>query len=151
MDIVLGVIANADQAKQVAATRSLIEAGRSMAKPKAKHVAVPAPSYAELDQPPALLRKDQSRVPQDPQSNSTAAPSKAAKAMTGLETVLAGKLLEAMTPEENSSVYGSGTAGRVWKGLFIEAAAASVAEAGVLSTRKPEAGEKRGITAFVQR
>lgn len=58
------------------------------------------------------------------------APDAAGRAYRGLEEVLLARLVEAMLPNDAKSFYGSGTAGRVWRGFLAEQIARSVAEGG---------------------
>lgn len=68
-------------------------------------------------------------------------------AYRGLEEVLLGRLLETMMPSDAASVYGGGTAGRIWRGFMAEhlaksaAAGQGVGVAAALSAHAPRRGD----------
>jgi Rod binding domain-containing protein len=52
------------------------------------------------------------------------------------EAVLLQNMIEAMMPEDDSAVYGSGTAGSVWKSMMAEKVATEIARTGRLGIAK---------------
>jgi len=113
-DIVLDVARAADPARYAEAAARLTRpaAGSAAAEPFAVVLAPPPPANA-APPPPAPRSADP-----------------AADAYRGFEAMVLATLIEATIPDELSAVYGSGTAGDLWKSMLAEQFGAAMAEAG---------------------
>jgi hypothetical protein len=66
----------------------------------------------------------------------TTAVSAAEKAFRGFEAMALASMIEAAMPQEGSAVFGSGTAGHVWKSMLAEQLGTQMAEAGGIGIAK---------------
>lgn len=70
------------------------------------------------------------------------------KAYKGLEQLLLQNLVENMLPKESSAVFGSGSAGDIWRSMLAEQLAAQVGKTvdlGLFKTTTPAAASMRSI------
>lgn len=107
-DLVLDVVRAADPARAAAASARLARAeamapAASAAFDTAMKAADPRPATTTA---PALVK--------------TAAPAAKNPVGQGLEELLTRQLLQEALPKKAASLYGAGTAGEVWRGLFAE-------------------------------
>jgi peptidoglycan hydrolase FlgJ len=122
MDIVADVLRKADPAELQAATLRLGRKGDATVKGTQSARAQTDASFSRS----VHLAKDQARL-------SGHVVKQADTGMRGLENVLASKMVEAMLPEDQKSIYGDGTAGEVWRGFQIEMMGKALASQGLLS------------------
>ena len=116
-DIVLDVARAADPARYAEAAARLTRTAADAAEPFAAILAGPA-------QPPPARAIAASLQP-------TPAPtSRAADAYQDFEAMVLATFIEATMPEQLSAVFGSGTAGSVWKSMLAEQLGAEMARAG---------------------
>jgi Rod binding domain-containing protein len=77
---------------------------------------------------------------QPPRLVSTTAASKGSGAKNGVyvefEALLLQNMVESMMPEDAQAVFGSGTAGKIWKSMLAENIAAEIARSGTLGIAK---------------
>jgi hypothetical protein len=137
-DIVLDVARAADPSKALAATERLSRIGSAplAAEGFAGLVAPTEPSEGALrSQIGAMSGKSAStaRVPMGDD----------AKAYKGLEELVLQRLVEAMLPKEDSGVFGSGTAGDVWRSMLSEQLAKQLGKSVNLGLAKTTAGGAR--------
>lgn len=65
-----------------------------------------------------------------------------AKAYKGLEELVLQRLVEAMLPNEDSGVFGAGTAGDVWRSMLAEQLAKQIGKSVDLGLGKPAGGAR---------
>lgn len=141
MDIIADVMAKADPAARQAALARLEKLSRI------KSAAVDNALFN-----PIVHGKDQSRLDGQPSPSAPVATQK--HVMRKLEAVLATKLVESMMPKDQSSLYGEGTSGEVWRGLHMEVLGQALADDGILNTstdapQRPSAQSlRKAITPF---
>ena len=125
-DIVLDVARAADPTRyQVAADR--------LAKMSST---APAEPFSEtLDSLASDTRSTSIPAPSRPISHTDSAAA-AKKAYQGFETMTLQTFIEAAMPEDDSAVYGSGTAGSVWKSMLSEQIANQMAKSGGIGIAK---------------
>lgn len=123
-DLVLDVVRAADPARAAAATARLARA-EAMAEPAALRTA-PTQTAAAFDA--AMRRASSAPIP----APAPADVDKTAAIGQGLEEMLMRQLLQDALPKKAASVYGAGTAGDVWRGLFAEQLAHALAGSGRL-------------------
>jgi hypothetical protein len=78
-----------------------------------------------------------------PATQVTNAPSGPAKAFLGFEAMALANMIESAMPDESSSVFGSGTAGHVWKSMLAEQLGRQMAEAGGIGIARQLASDAR--------
>jgi len=111
-DIVLDVVRAADPARYAEAAARLTRIAAANAEPFAEALAAPnAPNL-----PPAAPPSAPATVEAD--------------AYLGFEAMVLATLIEATMPDQLSAVFGSGTAGGIWKSMLAEQLGAAMARAG---------------------
>ncbi len=65
------------------------------------------------------------------------------------EALLLQNMIEAMMPDESVAVFGSGTAGKVWKSMLAEKVALEIAETGELGIAKQLAADRAATAAAI--
>jgi hypothetical protein len=118
-DLIVDVARAADPQKASAASRAL-EAG-----------AAPETFSATLRQAAPAVDSG-SYAYRNPAPTITPAMTPERKAAVGLESVLLKGMIEEMLPKDAPDVYGSGTAGDVWRSMMSEKIAEEVAKSGAL-------------------
>ncbi len=114
-DIVLDVARAADPTKSAAATERLLQA--SAAEP----VGVEFSSHIRASNlGDAGLQSAVAKMGGRPSAVSVAPMDARTKAYRGVEELVLQKLVETMLPKEDSGVFGSGTAGDVWRSMLAE-------------------------------
>jgi peptidoglycan hydrolase FlgJ len=141
MDLIADVMKRADPLQQRAAIAKLEEVAAS------RVTSHDVPAFKQV-----VKEKDQSRLQSEVITAQAKAPSARQAAMKKLEAVLATKFVEAMLPKDQSSLYGEGTSGEVWRGLHIEAMGKALADGGLLDSptvsQAPAQGLRKAITPF---
>lgn len=144
-DIILGVSRAADEAKRQAAVTRLEEMGV-----KSNATAQAASAAADADEAwAAEVRRAAASVPQP--ASVTSAPGISGQKETNaadqkkdvyvkFEALLVQNMIEAMMPNDLESVFGSGTAGKVWKSMLAEQVSMEIARTGTLGIAKQIAG-----------
>jgi Rod binding domain-containing protein len=56
-------------------------------------------------------------------------------------------MVESMMPEDSQAMFGSGTAGSVWKSMLAEKVAAEIARSGVIGIAKQVAAAEAAVQA----
>ncbi len=143
LDIVLDVVKAADPARYKAAVERLTRI--STAAGAGFDSLIPATAAT-----PA--------APDDPTTMATATPGKtqpsdAARAYRGFEAMTLATFIESAMPDDSAAVFGSGTAGNVWKSMLAEQIANQMAKAGgigladqLAAFEKRAAGDKGAAT-----
>lgn len=135
-DIVLSVTRAADSAKQREAASRLEKLSGQAS--DALDATAPAADSAEAWE--AEVRRaaaDTSRPATFvSQANAPADPSDKANVYVQFEALLLQTMIESMMPEDSEAVFGSGTAGKVWKSMLAEKIAMEIAETGTLGIAK---------------
>jgi len=136
-DLILGVSRAADTVKQQEARARL------------EHLSRQASSVADTGAPPApapadawltelrVASADTSRParvtsPSDPSNPAD----KKSEVYTQFEAVLLQNMIETMMPKDSEAMFGSGTAGQIWKSMLSEKVAAEIARSGALGIAK---------------
>jgi Rod binding domain-containing protein len=123
-DIVLGVARAVDPARYREAVARLDRiAGGSASEP----FAVAAGEAADAARPAAAGAAPRAEPPSP--SSATITPA-ARKAYRGFESMVLANFLGAAFPDQATSVFGSGTAGGMWKSMLVQAMADQMARAG---------------------
>lgn len=159
-DIILGVSRAADIARQRQAAARLEQISRGPSNvadapstpgvPSAE--ASPADAASEWEAQVRLASANASRpsTPAASASTSRAADraEKPADAYVQFEALLLQNMVETMMPKDSESMFGSGTAGMVWKSMLAEKVAAEIARTGALGIAKQiAAGEAARVAA----
>ncbi len=135
-DIVLDVTRAADTAKRSAAV-SRLETMAGQASVKAEAAAPVADVVPEWTAEVRVAAANTSRPPQIRTSDGTpGGAGKKAGPYVEFEAMLLQTMIESMMPEDAEAVYGSGTAGKVWKSMLAEKIAAEIARTGTLGIAK---------------
>lgn len=146
-DIILGVASAADGVKQREALSRLQQLSRQ-AVPVAEQSAA---SNDELNQWSTQVRAAGTSAYRSAQlSTSTStkeAPDKKSEVYVQFEAVLLQNMVEAMMPEDSQAMFGSGTAGNIWKSMLAEKVAAEIARSGVIGIAKQVAGAEAAVQA----
>jgi hypothetical protein len=135
-DIVLDVTRAADPAKRRAAV-SRLETLSGQAGVKAEAAAPAADAVPEWTTDVRVTAADTSHPARFRSSDD--APGGAgneAGPYVQFEAMLLQTMIESMMPEDAEAVYGSGTAGKVWKSMLAEKVAAEIARTGTLGIAK---------------
>lgn len=135
-DIVLDVTRAADAAKRRAAV-SRLETLSGQASIKAEAAAPAADAAPEWTTDVRVTAANTSRPARI--RSSDGAPGGAGKEggpYVQFEAMLLQTMIETMMPEDAEAVYGSGTAGKVWKSMLAEKVAAEIARTGTLGIAK---------------
>lgn len=165
-DIVLGVTRAADAARQRAAVSRLEKlSGQESGDWETGAVAAAAPSKdtgaawatavqraaANTSQPPKFLSPSaaMATLASGTQNAASAASADGKKnPYVQFEAMLLQNMIESMLPENAEAVFGSGTAGSIWKSMLAEKIATEIAETGALGIAKQiAAGEAARIGA----
>lgn len=150
MDLVADVLQNADANRLRVATSKLTGIASKMAS-KASAAEFQKVSVAQNNKhirsaDDMAFKKDQSRIPggniENVQSLPKSRDMQRKEAMQGLETVLATKMIEAMMPDDQSELYGDGTAGEIWRGFHIDTMGKAMASQKLFSGASHELTEK---------
>ncbi len=157
-DIVLGVAGAADAERQREAIARLQDLSR-----QAASKAVEAAKTGEAaDAWEALVRQATADATQGsgPQLQASIKDVAASRTSTGIDTsngknpyvqfeaLMLQKMVEEMMPQDSEAVFGSGTAGKIWKSMMAEHIATEIAETGALGIAKQiAAGEAARIGA----
>lgn len=132
-DIVLDVTRAADPAKRRAAV-SRLETLSGQASVKAETA---APAVPEWTTDVRVTAADTSRPARFRSSDGVpGGAGKEAGPYVQFEAMLLQTMIESMMPEDAEAVYGSGTAGKVWKSMLAEKVAAEIARTGTLGIAK---------------
>jgi hypothetical protein len=145
-DIVLGVSRAANTERQRAAEARL----QALSEPQAASAGEAAGKPVEADAVwDAVVRKAAQEQPQSahavippaaPGTKEANASAKNKEAYVKFEALLVQNMIEAMMPKDMEAVFGSGTAGNVWKSMLAEKVAMQIAESGALGIAKEIAG-----------
>lgn len=142
MDLVADVLQQANANKVKVATAKLAGSASMMAAklpPTHSQRPVAALNFKHVQTVvSAEFKKDQARIAGE-NSGGVPSPSKPLdtqkkEAMRGLEAVLATKMVEAMMPDDQSGLYGEGTAGEIWRGFHIDTMGKAMASQGLFSS-----------------
>lgn len=135
-DIVLGVTRAVDSAKREAAV-SRLEKLSGQANGTADAAAQPADPADAWEAEVRRAAADTSRSATFvPPSGATGAFSDKSSAYVQFEALLLQTMIEAMMPKDAEAVFGSGTAGKVWKSMLAEKVALEIAQTGSLGIAK---------------
>lgn len=156
-DIILGVSRAADMARQRQAAARLEQISRGAssvadAQPTQSvppREAPPVDAASEWEAQVRLASANASR-PSTPASSPRAADraEKPADAYVQFEALLLQNMVETMMPKDSESMFGSGTAGMIWKSMLAEKVAAEIARTGALGIAKQiAAGEAARVAA----
>ncbi len=134
-DIVLGVTRAADAAKQRAAVSRLEKlSGKTVGSADAT---APTADPAQEWTTAVRVAADTSRPAVVRTSGGVhEAAGKKADAYVQFEALLVQNMIESMMPKDAEAVFGSGTAGQVWKSMLAEKIAAEIARTGTLGIAK---------------
>lgn len=146
-DIVLGVTRAADAAKHRTAVSRLekLSGQASGAVDAAAKPADPTPAWtAEVRHAAANTARPATFVSP---AGATDGSSNKNSAYVQFEALLLQNMIEAMMPEDSEAVFGSGTAGKVWKSMLAEKVAAEIARTGSLGIAKQIAAGRAAIEA----
>jgi len=135
-DIVLDVTRAAEPAKRRAAV-SRLETLSGQAGVKAEAAAPAADAVSEWTTDVRVTDADTSRPARIRSSDgATGGAGKEAGPYVQFEAMLLQTMIESMMPEDAEAVYGSGTAGKIWKSMLAEKVAAEIARTGTLGIAK---------------
>ena len=144
LDIVLDVVKAADPARYKAAVERLTRLSTAAGAGFDSLIPAAAATPAALDGPTTTTA---SATP------GKAPPSDAAKAYRGFEAMTLATFIESAMPDDSAAVFGSGTAGNVWKSMLAEQIANQMAKAGgigladqLAAFEKRAAGDKGAAT-----
>ncbi|MGO9673883.1 MAG: rod-binding protein [Methylocella sp.] len=137
-DIVLDVARAADPSKALAATERLARIG-SAAPVAGGFAGLVAPTQSSE----SALRSQIGAMSGRPAFVESVATGDDAKAYKGLEQLVLQRLVEAMLPKEESGVFGSGTAGDVWRSMLSEQLAKQLGKSVDLGLGKSTGGVTR--------
>lgn len=131
-DIVLDVARAADPSKAAAVTEALSQLSVAKAAGVAFSRVIQAKNVSDAE-----LRSVAAKMSG---GTSTAAPAPRdarSKAYKGVEELVLQKLVETMLPKEDSGVFGSGTAGDIWRSMLAEQLAKQIGKTVDLGLVKP--------------
>lgn len=137
-DIVLGVARAADTAKQREAAARL----EMLSRQQPAEVASASSSAEPIRDWSTELRRASAGEPRPLVSADAGTPSsdesaeKRKDVYIQFEAVLLQNMVEAMMPEDSGAMFGSGTAGTMWKSLLAEKVAAEIARSGAVGIAK---------------
>ncbi len=114
-DIVLDVARAADPNKSMAATQRLLRLGSS--EPAAAEFST---LMEERNSSDAELRSTVEMMSGRPSATAAAPMDARTKAYKGVEELVLQNLVETMLPKDESGIFGSGTAGDVWRSMLAE-------------------------------
>jgi hypothetical protein len=132
-DIVLDVTRAADTAKRRAAV-SRLETLSGQATGTAQAAPPAAPEWTTDVRVTAANTSRPARIRSS--DGATGGAGKEAGPYVQFEAMLLQTMIESMMPEDAEAVYGSGTAGSVWKSMLAEKVAAEIARTGTLGIAK---------------
>jgi hypothetical protein len=146
-DIILGVASAADGVKQRLAL-SRLEQMSSKVVASTEQSALPVESMADWATQIRAAGTASSRAA-GPYVASSAkeAPDKKSEVYVQFEAVLLQNMVESMMPEDSQAMFGSGTAGSVWKSMLAEKVAAEIARSGVIGIAKQVAAAEAAVQA----
>lgn len=149
-DIILGVASAADNVKQR-------EALARLERISGQSVAATDPSSASAERLSEWLTEVRSSMTtaqphkQPTQlslaSSTKATPDKKSEVYTQFEAVLLQNMVEAMMPKDSEAMFGSGTAGGIWKSMLAEKVAEEIARAGTIGIAKQVAAAEAAVQA----
>jgi hypothetical protein len=150
-DLILGVSRAADTAKQREAAARLERlsrpAGAEVATSDWASGTIPADSSSDWStelRRAAIAQSDKTSVPNPvPAADGSAKPD----AYVQFEALLLQNMVEAMMPQDSESMFGSGTAGGMWKSMLAEKVAAEIARSGATGIAKQMAAAEGERTA----
>lgn len=154
-DLVLGVANAADAAKQREAMAKLqkLNTDRSAATTHADISARPEDTADASSRWSAEVRNAavpharMQTVGHAPRVREPEASSKEAEAYTQFEAVLLQNMVEGMMPKDSDAMFGSGTAGNMWKSMLAEKIAEQIARSGTLGIAKQIAAGQNALAA----
>lgn len=142
-DIILGVTRAADASKHRAAVSRLEKMSGETGTTEAAAAQSEDPALAWN----AEVRRAAANTSRPAKLVASAVPtdgsSKKNSAYVQFEALLLQNMIEAMMPENAEAVFGSGTAGNVWKSMLAEKVAAEIARAGPLGIAKEIAAAEK--------
>lgn len=155
-DIILGVARAADTAKQREAAARL----ERLSRPASSDVAASSPSTEPTNDWSTELRLASAGTSRPgapaapaslPASLDDAAASDTAKKKSDVyvqfEAVLLQNMVESMMPSDSEAMFGSGTAGSMWKSMLAEKVAAEIARSGTIGIAKQVAAGEAARSA----
>jgi hypothetical protein len=148
-DIILGVTRAADPEKRRAAAARL----ESLDADPVATAQAAAKTEAVNDDWEATVRQTVADTPQDgPFAMATGVPRAGGDGKdpyVQFEALLLQNMIEAMMPDDAVAVFGSGTAGKVWKSMLAEKVALEIAETGELGIAKQLAADQAATAAAI--
>jgi flagellar protein FlgJ len=140
-DIIMGVARAADAAKQREAAARLERLSRQAGAVADAGAPPPAaPQVPSADDWSAQVRVAEARASRPSTSASLSRPmdrsAAPADAYVQFEALLLQNMVETMLPKDSEAMFGSGTAGMVWKSMLAEKIAAEIARTGTLGIAK---------------
>jgi flagellar protein FlgJ len=133
-----------DRLKQLGGAEAATDASAAGASAATESFSVPLPASAQTTSQPAQTQTAPETAGSEPAASNTASAqfaaatkgasdnSKSAAAYQKFEAFLLQTFVEAMLPKDASEVYGSGTAGDIWRSMFAEHIANELAESAKL-------------------
>jgi hypothetical protein len=146
-DIILGVATAADGAKQRQALARLEQLTRKVVA-STEQSAPPDESVADWTTQIRAAGTGTYRPAGPSHASSTKeVPDKKSEVYVQFEAVLLQNMVESMMPEDSQAMFGSGTAGSVWKSMLAEKVAAEIARSGVIGIAKQVAAAEAASQA----
>ncbi len=147
-DIILGVASAADGVKQRQAL-SRLERLTQQAVASAEQSAPPGENTGDWSTQTRPASASAYRAPAGTSTTSTGkdAHDKKSEVYVQFEAVLLQNMVESMMPEDSQAMFGSGTAGSIWKSMLAEKVAAEIAHSGVVGIAKQVAAAEAAVQA----
>jgi hypothetical protein len=146
-DIILGVATAADGAKQRLALSRLEQLTRKVVA-STEQSAPPSDPVADWTTQIRAAGAGTYRAAAPSHASSVKeAPDKKSEVYVQFEAVLLQNMVESMMPEDSQAMFGSGTAGSVWKSMLAEKVAAEIARSGVIGIAKQVAAAEAASQA----
>lgn len=151
-DIILGVARAADTVKQREAAARL----ERLSRPAPTDVAASTPPAEPVHDWSTELKLASSSTPRAPaaagpskfdDTDDAVAAKKRADVYVQFEAVLLQNMVETMMPSDSDAMFGSGTAGSMWKSMLAEKVAAEIARSGTIGIAKQVAAGEAARTA----